>query len=134
MTDKRTLKELFQMTKDILDVGSENFTEVANFIDSRIVLLDKKADKAKAKNAEKKDKVDELKDNIFAILDSNPGVAYTITQIMELTSETSGKVSYRLSALAKDGEIVSAPVKIEGTDGKKRTVQSYMVDNVADVE
>lgn len=133
MTDKKTLKQWFDTVKDTLDVTHADYADVVSFIDSRIDLLDKKAEKAKAKNAEKKDKVDELKDSIFEILDSNAGTAYTIADIMDLTDATSGKVAYRLSSLAKDGHIISAPIKVEDADGKKRTVQSYTVA-VADTE
>ena len=104
--------------------------EIVLFCDKEIEALDKKAAKAKEKAAEKKAEGDALADVVYSVLTDEFAIIADITEkVRELDADaTLHKVTYRLSALAKEGKIVKSKVTVESADtGKKREVVAYKI-------
>lgn len=102
--------------------------ELAAFAQNEIDLLDKKAVKAKERAAEKalEKKNDPLKNEVATLLTDDFQTAGDILAQMDGDEElTLAKVSYRLTALVKEGVAVKDDVKVEGSDGKKKAAKGY---------
>lgn len=121
MADKKmTKKETLEAIKATL---TENFeavevAEYVEFIDAEIAVLDKRAEKERERRAAKKVEGDELKDAIKAIIDGaeEPITAEDIADKIaeDFPEVTKAKVTYRASALAKDGEVDKTKVTVDG--------------------
>ena len=122
MEKKITKREKFEMLKEIIrgDVSVEMTAEQADlidFIDAQIVSIDTKAEKAKARNAEKKANGDELRDAVQSVLtDELQTIDAILTQI-EGEDVTKAKVTARLTSLVKNGLAEKEEVKDE--EGRK---------------
>ena len=122
MEKKMTKREKFEMLKEIIrgDVSVEMTDEQADlidFIDAQIVSIDTKAEKAKARNAEKKANGDELRDVVQSVLtDELQTIDAILTQI-EGEDVTKAKVTARLTSLVKNGLAEKEEVKDE--EGRK---------------
>lgn len=96
---------------------------VANEID----LLDKKALAAKARAAKAKAEGDELRDEVFALLNTTDFVTIpTLVKAIDREDVTSQKVTARLTQLIKLGKVEKSEVSIE-VDGKTQKKQGYRV-------
>lgn len=122
MEKKMTKREKFEMLKEIIrgDVSVEMTDEQADlidFIDTQIASIDTKAEKAKARNAEKKANGDELRDVVQSVLtDELQTIDAILTQI-EGEDVTKAKVTARLTSLVKNGLAEKEEVKDE--EGRK---------------
>lgn len=135
MEKKITKKEMFEAIKAGCATGtwSVSDTEIIEFCDNEIALLDKKAAKAKERQAEKRAANDELTDAVRAALtDEFTVIADIAAKVAETYGEdcTVAKVTYRLGQLVKNGEAENTDVKIAGGEGQKsRTIKAYRALN-----
>lgn len=129
-TEKKiTKRDRFEEIKTLL-ADNEGIVE---FCDNEIALLDSKAEKAKARNAEKKAEGDALQDEIAALL---TGDFQTIDAIMDgVTDEdaTKAKVQARLTKLVNAGVAIKEQVTVE-IDGKKTKRMAYSIADAGDAE
>ena len=133
MTEKKmTKKEMLNAIKVGCTTGEwiVSDAEVAEFCDNEIALLDKKAAKAKERQAAKKAEGDELTEVVKSVLTDEFQVTADIAKaVLEATGDetnTIHKIQYRLGALVKAGEAESTDVKIPGGEGvKARTIKGY---------
>ena len=133
MTEKKiTKKEMFEAIKVGCTTGEWTVSdvEIAEFCENEIALLDKKAAKAKERQAAKKAEGDELTDIVKSVLTDEFQVTADIAKaVLEATGNeenTIHKISYRLGQLVKNGEAESTDVKIPGGEGvKARTIKGY---------
>ena len=104
MEKKITKRDYYEMLKEIvLNANVEGATELVEFIDKQVSLIDSKAEKAKARNAEKKANGDELREAVQNVLtDEFQTIDAIISQIKgeEITKE---KITSRLTSLVKNG-------------------------------
>lgn len=122
MEKKITKREKFEMLKEIVrgDINTEMTVEQAelvDFLDSQINAIDAKAEKAKARNAEKKANGDELRDVVQAILTDEFQTIDAIVAQIEGEEITKAKVTARLTSLVNNGIAEKADVKDE--EGRK---------------
>ena len=134
--EKITKRKMFEAIKGLAESGAlhmadfnENISDeaVADFCANEIVLLDKKAVKAKERVAQKRAEGDELTDAVRSAMSTE-----TFEPIAEIAARIEGedvtisKVSYRLTSLVKSGEAVKEQITVPGTDGQKsRKIMAY---------
>ena len=131
MEKKITKREMFEAIKAGCATGEWTVSgaEVAEFCENEIALLDKKAAKAKERQAEKKAAGDELTDVIKSVMSKEEfeviaDIAAKVADIVE--DSTVAKVTYRLGQLVKNGEAENTDVKVQGGEGQKtRTIKGY---------
>ena len=126
MEKKITKREKFEMLKEIVrgDINVEMTVEQAelvDFLDSQINAIDAKAEKAKARNAEKKANGDELRDVVQAILTDEFQTIDAIVAQIEGEEITKAKVTARLTSLVNNGIAEKADV----TDEEGRKLKAY---------
>lgn len=137
MSEKKiTKREMYEAIKTGVTTGEWTVSdaEVAEFCENEIVLLDKKAEKAKERQAAKKAEGDELTEIVKSVLTDEFQVTGDIAKaVLEATGDESNtihKISYRLGALVKAGEAESTDVKVPGGEGQKtRTIKGYRLLN-----
>ena len=122
MEKKLTKRDKFEMLKEIVrgDVNTEMTTEQADLIDflnAQIVAIDTKAEKAKARSAEKKANGDELRDVVQTILTEDYQTIDAIVAQIEGEDVTKAKVTARLTSLVKNGLAEKEDIKDE--EGRK---------------
>ena len=127
---KMTKREMYEAIKAGAQTGEWTIsdTELVEFCDKEIELLDKKAAKAKEAAAKRKSEGDALTALVRAALtDELQTIADVTVKVAESDPEaTTHKVQYRLSQLEKNGEAEKAKISIGGEDGeKKREVMAY---------
>lgn len=132
MTTKIFDRDFYAVIRAAAEDGmfaDENITNemILDFCDRKVAAIDRKKEKAAEKAAEKKEKVDELREVILSLM---TGDYQTIADILERLDDeevTASKVSHRLGVLVREGivekTLVSAPAIEEG--GKPRRVQGY---------
>lgn len=133
MTEKKiTKKEFYAGIIEAMQTGNSPIApdEVIAFCENEIALLDKKAEKAKARAAAKRAEGDELTEFIKEALTDEFQVTADIAKaVLDATGNedyTIHKISYRLGVLVKNGEAESTDVKIPGGEGvKARTIKGY---------
>ncbi|HAH17782.1 MAG TPA: hypothetical protein DCL29_02005, partial [Eubacterium sp.] len=115
-----TKKDMFN---GIIATLTENFgddvAEYVEFLEGEVAALDKRAEKEKERRAAKKAEGDELKDAVKAAIGEKPATAEEIANALEpdFPEITKAKVTYRATALVKEGEIFKVTIKNE--EGKK---------------
>lgn len=107
-----TEREIYALIKETMNDNED----VVAFCDKKVNALNRKAEKAKLKAA----KGDELSTAIKAVLTSDPMLIADIVAAVETEGATTGKVSYRLSKMASDGEIQKQKIKVD-----KRELVAY---------
>ena len=122
MEKKITKREKFEMLKEIIrgDASVEMTVEQAeliDFLDAQIVAIDTKAEKAKARNAEKKANGDELRDVVQSVLTNELQTIDAIVAQIEGEEITKAKITARLTSLVKNGIAEKEDVKDE--EGRK---------------
>lgn len=120
MADKMTKKEMFEILASFIPEEDERAAELREFCIKQVEIIDRKAEKAKARNAERKAAGDELRDMVFGALTEE---LQTIPQIMEAMGLddpeiTRAKVSARLGQLVKAGDVEKLAMSVDG----KRTM------------
>lgn len=118
---KLTKKDYFGMIREMVEGASvENKEELLTFIDNQVTMLDAKAEKAKARAAEKRAEGDELRATVKAVLTNEfQGIEDILPQV-EGEEITKAKIIARLTQLVKAGEVEKAKAKTE--DKKEITV------------
>ena len=136
MTEKKiTKKEFYAGIIEVMQTGNSPIApdEVIAFCENEIALLDKKAEKAKARAAAKKAEGDELTDIVKSVMstDEFEVIADIAAKVAEIDAEsTIHKVTYRLGQLVKNGLAESTDVKIPASEGTKaRTIKGYRLLN-----
>ena len=131
-TTKITKRDRYIALIAILKSAEVVDTDLVEFCENEIVLLDKKAAKAKETAAAKKAEADPLTEAIKGALATLADDVYAttpeVTAMVSVGDEdvTSAKVSYRLSQLVKAGEAESTDVKVPAAEGgKTRTIKGY---------
>lgn len=127
---KAMVLEAIKANVENMEFTSEVTAEdVVAYVDKTLEQMASKADKAKAKAAEKRAEGDALKAAVAAVLTNELQTAEEITAQVEGEEVTKAKVIARLTALAKDGVIVKEQVKADS-----RKVMAYKLAEVADAE
>ena len=136
MEKKLTKKEFYAGIIEAMKTGDSPIAkeEVIAFCENEIALLDKKATKAKERQAAKKAEGDELTDIVKSVLTEEFQVTADIAKaVVDATGNedyTIHKIQYRLGQLVKNGVAESTDVKIPGGEGvKARTIKGYRVLN-----
>ena len=118
MEKKVTKRDYYEMLKEIvLNANVEGASELVEFIDKQVGLIDAKAEKAKARNAEKKANGDELREVVQSVLTDEFQTIDAIVAQIEGEEVTKAKVTARLTSLVNNGIAEKADVKDE--EGRK---------------
>ncbi len=124
MEKKITKKERYaQIIELVQGSGVENATDLVDFIEKEVALIDKKQEQAKANRAKKAAASDELKTVVLGAVTAEPqtidAIVETVVAVEGYEEITRAKVVARLSALVKEEVIAKDTVKLEGMSGKK---------------
>ena len=110
------------MLKEIvLNANVEGASELVEFIDKQVGLIDAKAEKAKVRNAEKKANGDELREVVQSVLTDEFQTIDAIVAQIEGEEITKAKVTARLTSLVNNGIAEKADVK----DDEGRKLKAY---------
>ena len=122
MEKKITKRDYYEMLKEIvLNANVEGTTELVEFIDKQVSLIDSKAEKAKARNAEKKANGDELREAVQNVLTNEFQTIDAIVSQIEGEEITKAKITARLTSLVKNGIAEKTDVK----DDEGRKLKAY---------
>lgn len=122
MEKKITKRDYYEMLKEIvLNANVEGATELVEFIDKQVSLIDSKAEKAKARNAEKKANGDELREVVQNVLTDKFQTIDAIVSQIEGEEITKAKITARLTSLVKNGIAEKTDVK----DDEGRKLKAY---------
>ena len=122
MEKKITKRDYYEMLKEIvLNANVEGSTELVEFIDKQVALIDSKAEKAKERNAEKKAKGDELREAVQSVLTDEFQTIDAIVSQIEGEEITKAKITARLTSLVKNGIAEKTDVK----DDEGRKLKAY---------
>ena len=122
MEKKVTKRDYYEMLKEIvLNANVEGANELVEFIDKQVGLIDAKAEKAKARNAEKKANGDELREVVQSVLTDEFQTIDAIVAQIEGEEITKAKVTARLTSLVNNGIAEKADVK----DDEGRKLKAY---------
>lgn len=122
MEKKTTKRDYYEMLKEIvLNANVEGATELVEFIDKQVSLIDSKAEKAKARNAEKKANGDELREAVQSVLTDEFQTIDAIVSQIEGEEITKAKITARLTSLVKNGIAEKTDVK----DDEGRKLKAY---------
>lgn len=131
-TTKITKRDRYTALIAVLKAADTVDTDLIDFCENEIALLDKKSAKAKETAAAKKTEVDTLtvtiQDALGTLADGAFATIADVTAMVAVDDEdiTNAKVSYRLSQLVKAGVAESTDVKIPASEGSKaRTIKGY---------
>ena len=121
MEKKVTKRDYYEMLKEIVYPTNADCEmtveqgELIEFIDKQIALIDSKAEKAKARNAEKKANGDELREIVQSVLTEEYQTIDNIVSQIEGEEITKAKITARLTSLVKAGLATKSDVKNEET-------------------
>ena len=122
MEKKTTKRDYYEMLKEIvLNANVEGATELVEFIDKQVSSIDSKAEKAKARNAEKKANGDELREAVQSVLTDKFQTIDAIVSQIEGEEITKAKITARLTSLVKNGIAEKTDVK----DDEGRKLKAY---------
>ena len=126
-TIKHSQKEFYTAIIELVKGNEFDVTaeEIVEFCEGRIAAIDKKAETAKAKAAEKRVKGDELSDAIRDALTNEPKTLAELATAIDGEDVTVAKVQYRVNQLVKNGEASKCKVSVEGEDGKTRDLVAF---------
>lgn len=108
--EKMTKKEKFALIAELL---ADN-TEIVDFCNDEIAKLDAKAEKAKAKAAEKKAQGDELYAAVIEVVGDEFISREDVLSALDNEELTLAKVGARLSQGVKNGVLVKESIKVDG--------------------
>ena len=123
MEKKITKRDYYEILQGIVaaNVADEEKGELLEFLDKQIALIDSKAEKAKARNAEKKANGDELREVVQSVLTDEFQTIDAIVAQIEGEEITKAKVTARLTALVNNGIAEKTDVK----DDEGRKLKAY---------
>lgn len=123
--EKIIKKDYYEMLKGIVENSTSEIKEdLIIFIEKEITSIENKAEKAKAKAAEKKANGDELREIVQSILTPELQTADSIVTQIEGEDITKAKVVARLTQLIKAGIATKEEVK---TDDNKKVMAYKLV-------
>ena len=117
---KITEREMYTMISELLASNDD----VVTFCEKKIAALDKKAENAKVKAAEKKAAGDELRARVEGVLTNEWQTIAEVVAALDDEEVTASKVTYRLNALVDLGVAVKDETKVP-SDGKTRVVKVF---------
>ena len=117
---KITEREMYTMISELLEGNGD----VVAFCEKKIAALDKKAENAKVKAAEKNAAGDELRTRVEEVLTDEWQTIAEVVAALDDEEVTASKVTYRLNALVDLGVAVKDETKIP-SDGKTRVVKVF---------
>ena len=124
MEKKITKRDYYEILQGIVAANvadDTEKTELLEFLDKQIALIDSKAEKAKARNAEKKANGDELREVVQSVLTDEFQTIDAIVAQIEGEEVTKAKVTARLTALVNNGIAEKTDVK----DDEGRKLKAY---------
>ena len=120
--EKLTNKDYYLEIREIVDNSTvENKEDVLSFIDKVVASIENKAEKAKAKAAEKRANGDELREAVQSVLTDELQTADAILVQLQGEDLTKAKIVARLTQLVKAGIATKEDVKTDDN----RTVKAY---------
>ena len=129
---KITKRDMFMAVRESAEAGIISFSNeeltvdaLIEWCDKEIAALDRKAETAKAKAAEKKAAGDALRERVYEVLGSEPMTIAEITEAIGDEEVSTNKVAYRLNALVELGMAEKNDAKVSGSDGKTRVVKVF---------
>ena len=112
--------------EDLVD-AEVTAADIVAYCDTTIAQLEAKKEKAAETRAKKAAQADALKDQVLALITSDPKTRDDI--FVELGSEDSelsiAKVGSRLTKLVAEGVIVKEPIKVKNAEGKSVSKMAY---------
>ena len=124
-----TKREMYEAIVKIMETGECSIepAEVIEFCEKEIAALDRKAEKAKERAAEKKAAGDELTAIVASVMSADEFEPIAeIAARVEFEDATLHKVQYRLGELVKAGKAEKQEITIPGGEGQKsRKVMGY---------
>lgn len=124
-TKKITKKDKFEMLRGFIPTDFEQYDTLIEFIDNEIGMIDKKADKARARAEIAKAEGDEMRAVVESALTDEWQSIASILEVIGNEEFTKGKVSARLGALVKQGVVEKESQTIEG----KRTMHYRLIND-----
>ena len=123
MEKKITKRDYYEILQGIVaaNVADEEQGDLIDFLDKQIALIDAKAEKAKARNAEKKANGDELREVVQSVLTEDFQTIDSIVAQIEGEEITKAKVTARLTSLVNNGIAEKTDVK----DDEGRKLKAY---------
>lgn len=126
-TPKITKKDYYNAI--IAMAQGKNFTldadKIVTFCEKEINTLTVRAEKAKARAAEKRAEGDELQAAVLAVLTDEPATRQEVTDRLDGDDITLAKVGYRLTALTKTGFAVKEEIIVTDENGKTKKMAAY---------
>ena len=129
---KITKRDMFLAVREAAEAGTISFSNeeltvdaLIEWCDKEIAALDRKAETAKAKAAEKKAAGDALRDRVYEVLGSEPMTIAEVTEAIGDEEVSANKVAYRLNALVELNMAEKNDAKVTGSDGKSRVVKVF---------
>ena len=112
--------------EDLVD-AEVTAADIVAYCDTTIAQLEAKKEKAAETRAKKAAQADALKDQVLALITSEPKTRDDI--FVELGSEdpelSIAKVGSRLTKLVAEGAIVKEPIKVKNAEGKSVSKMAY---------
>lgn len=124
-TKKITKKDKLEMLRGFIPTDFEQYDTLIEFIDNEIVMIDKKADKARARAEIIKAEGDEMRAVVESALTDEWQSIASILEAIGDEEFTKGKVSARLGSLVKQGIAEKESQTIEG----KRTMHYRLIND-----
>lgn len=129
---KITKRDMFMAVREAAEAEAISFSNeeltfdaLIEWCDKEIASLDRKAETAKAKAAEKKAAGDALRERVYEVLGSEPMTIAEVTEAIGDEEVSTNKVAYRLNVLVDLGLVEKNDAKIAGADGKSRVVKVF---------
>lgn len=116
--EKTTKREMYTTIKTLL----AERTDVVEFCDNEIALLDKKAAKAKENAAKKKAEGDALMERVYEVLTDEFQPISAIVTTLDDEEVTTSKVVARLTALIKAERVEKSEVSVSVGDKTKKVM------------
>ena len=135
--EKMTKREMYEVIAKAAETGvwEVETADIVAFTAKEIAALDKKAEKARERAAQKKAEGDALRDAVQAVLTDEFATIADIAAQVDVEDATVHKITYRLTALVKAGMAEKQEVTVEAGEGKKRKVMAYRaVQSTCDCE
>ena len=122
LSKKTVLTALSAMKIEDVQVGEDVVTndDIQDYIQTALEQIDKRAEAAHKKQAEKRAAGDQLRADIKAVLDETPKTISDIVTALDNADVTNAMVVSRLAQLVKLGEVFKSDIKVDG-----RTIKAY---------
>lgn len=133
-TTKTTKRENLESLTTLLTAAQEaniegfDYDALSGYVANEIVLLDKKAEAAKARAAKNKAEGDPLRQEIFDLLNTTDFTTIrALVKAIDREDVTAQKITPRLAQLINLKQVEKSEISIEGEDGKTSKVKGYRI-------